>query len=422
VPVPEQEQSRLARVFISHSSHGDAAKDRLAKLVAALEEGAGKVEVSYDSEQIEDGSRWRDVIDAMLVDCDAAVVLVSSDALKSAWVLKEATLLRARYEAEYNKLAKRPGFPLLPVLFDGITTDQLKDHVLWHPLELEAIQFIVGGTPDAIAKRIKCRLDELGESLRTPLERLAADVAAQLSQPSRALRLEDAVTGLGIPVPPYVTARAERLAYAIARWAIARRPPALEDIAVALGQLGGTFPAEDARLIFETVRPLWVEVDAASWLLRASWRQPDVRDVALACTKPCETVPDYTARAVMPRRPPQFVPLNNVTGGRQVEDIQEELHSELRSRFNSLRNLEAEELDAFLANKARHFCIGLTLPDDDVVAELQTTYPAPTFIFYVDSADRPLPAGVALVEPPLDPELERRVLDDRQVAYTMFGL
>jgi hypothetical protein len=421
--MPEQEQSRLARVFISHSSHSEAAKTRLAKLVAALGNAPGKVEVSYDSEQIEDGSRWRDVIDAMLADCDAAIVLVSNDALESAWVLKEATLLRARYEAEYNAIQKRPDFPLLPVLLDGITVQQLKDHVLWHPLELEAIQFISHETPSAIAKRIKRRLNELSESLRpTPLERLAADVAGRLSQPSLALRLEDAVNELDVPVPPYVTARAQRLAYAIARWAIARRPPALEHIAGALQRLGGAFPAEDAGLIFETVRPLWVEVDAASWLLRAGWRQPEVRDVALACTKPCETVRDYTARAFMPWRPPQFVPLNNVTGGLQVEDIQEELHSELRRRFNSLRDDEPEELDTFLAENAGHLYIGLALPDDDVVAALQTTYPAPTFIFYVDSADRPLPAGVALVEPALDPELERRVHKDRRVAYTMFGL
>jgi hypothetical protein len=88
--------------------------ERLRCLVEALQAQPDPLEVLVDEQHIASGSRWRDEIEGMLVDCDAAEILITADALESAWVLTEATLLRARFDREYNHEARQPGFPLFP--------------------------------------------------------------------------------------------------------------------------------------------------------------------------------------------------------------------------------------------------------------------------------------------------------------------
>ena len=46
-------------------------------------QGKGGVDVLFDKEQITEGARWREVIHAMLAECDAAIILVTPDALQS---------------------------------------------------------------------------------------------------------------------------------------------------------------------------------------------------------------------------------------------------------------------------------------------------------------------------------------------------
>lgn len=413
---------RPVKLFVSHSSRSQPGKDRLVELVDALRSGDDAVDVLYDAEQIEATTRWRDVIDAMLAECHAAVVLVTPDALDSAWVLTEATLLRARYDAEYQKQRLLSTFPLLPILVD-VTRDDLKAHPLWHPLDLAAIQSMPGDDPAAIAATIKHQLTLVRGSLRrSPLERLAGDIATVLTRTSGMQRLEDVIAYLGTPgAPTHLVGGAERLAHAIARWTLGLHPPSLELVADALLQLGNVFPAEDAEEILSILGPLWVELDAAAWILRAASRPEGCRDVVIGCAHPNATIEDYAARAHMPARKPTLLLLHGMTG--RPEDIVAELFDVGKRKLKYLRERTPQELDAYFKQDARRIFVAVPLPGDEVVARLQADYPAPTFIFYVGSSS-PVPVpppGVAMVEPALDPGFEDSVRADRDTAYTMFG-
>jgi hypothetical protein len=407
------------RVFLSHSSGTKASLKRVCALAAALEKEPNAVEVLFDQDQIEPGIRWRKAIEGMLADCEAAVILITKDALKSPWVLAEATLLRARFDRETE-----PQFPLLPVVL-GVSETQLQKHRVWHPVALDEIQYVKKAVPTALADRIKARLAELAPVRRSPMDRIVTDIVGVLSKDAMNLPLDEVAQALG-PVPLRVSGAAERFAYAIARWMIGQQPPALMKVADQLLDLGEGFPREDAHRIFQRLVPLWVEVGAASTLLRPAWNQPDCRSVALVCAKPDPTLEHYVTRAHMPRRQPKPLVLNNVTGGDQFEDIARQLREAARERFPEMAEAaeDDDDFDERLATTRAPISVALELPDDDeVVEQLQTRYRALTFIFFLratgDALKRPV-MGVEWVDPPHSLDLERQVLEDRGDAFAAF--
>lgn len=427
---------RRLRLFISHRSHVPKSRARLEALVKALEaepesdDQADAVDVLYDKSQIESGTRWRDEIEAMLGECDAAAILVTQEALDSAWVLTESILLRARYDSEYDKHGRQPRFVLLPVVWEAVDREQLEKHPLWHPIDLDEIQFLEASDPAAVAAGLRKRLAALAPQLRpTPLDLIADDIARRLSDSAGTMRLDAVVQNLGVDVPLRVTGRSERLAYAIARWTIAQPPPSLKTVAEALTFLGNDFDASDANHILDSVAPLWVEIDAAAWLLRAVWQRPECRDVALVCRHPKPTLQHYVTRAHLPWRKPELLLLNGVTGGRHDKDVAAELRTEARARFARWRELEDDDLDERLAHVAARLFVGLPLPEDDaIVATIQAKYPALTFVFFVRGDEAAGAAvqrrlkGVEWIVPAHDPGLEADVLADHDAAYLRFGL
>jgi TIR domain len=410
--------ARRPRLFVSHSSRSEPARERLRALIKALKKGDDHVEVLYDKAVIREGLPWRDEIDGMLAECDAAIVLITADALASPWVLKEGTILRWRYDQEFDRARRRPGFELVPVLWSGADGAALRKHPLWRPLDLPAVQYAQEDDPAALAGRIQRLLAPLAERLRpSPLDLIAADLVDLLSAASP-MRLAQAAAALGEEVPGGRLDR-ERLAYAIARWTLRQPPPALNALVDALARLGEGLPAENARRMIDAVAHFWVASEAAAWLLQADPQAPSCRDLALACAYPADTVRQYVERAHRPWKPPTLVALNAITGGDQVDDIAAELRREMHRRFN----FDPATIDEKLADAQRRFFVALPLPDDPaVVRALQARYPRVTFIFTVARGHpvAAMPAGVEWVEPDLDPELEegvQRDLFDARLAY-----
>src|SRR3954447_5277223 len=130
--------SRSLRVFVSHSSRSEDDRRWLTELVRGMRTGDDAVEVLYDREEIAPGQRWREVINQMLAECHAAVVLLTDAAMGSDWVLKEATIVRWRYDMEYDRGAGRPRFILLPVVRSGVDRAALAVNRLWAPIDLSA--------------------------------------------------------------------------------------------------------------------------------------------------------------------------------------------------------------------------------------------------------------------------------------------
>jgi hypothetical protein len=402
---------------VSHSSRTPRAKDWLERFVRPLGCGEDAVDVLLDNRMIDSGHEWRRTINAMLSECDAAVVLITPDSLVSPWVLKEATILRWRHD-------QNPSFMVIPLALD-VTRQELKNTRLWDPLDLPEIQFLSGRGPEDAAASLKSRIASLGPLDPTPLELLVGDIAGLLTEASQQ-RLRIVLNDLHVHVPLELTDQQRRFAYAVARWILGQPPPSLDRMAAALVRLGRTFPGDRARGILELVAPMWVELDAASWFVRADWQRPDLRDLAIVCCRPTETLKEYVERAHQPDTAPKVWMLNGVSGGDEVDDITRELRAVLGPplvrRFG--RDWNDAKTDEYLSRTNNRVYVALPLPEDhEVIAGLQIRYPRVTFVFFVPTASGlPPPAipGVGWVGPEIDPELEERVYVDRIDAMAKF--
>jgi hypothetical protein len=410
---------RRLRVFVSHSSHTPDERDRLDAIVNDLRAGDDGAEVLCDKAQITDGAHWRDVINALLWDCDAAVILLTPSALDSVWVFKEATILRWRHD-------RNPECKLL--VWASVDRSELENNRQWKTLGLTEIQFVSGDSAEQIAASVKTTLAPIaGRCDRTPLDRLADEIVGRLGSAEES-QLQAALNSLNEQIPFDVGDQRRRLGYGIARWILRQPPPALNRLADALAILGRTFPRENALMIIDLVAPLWVDLDTAIWFLRAHWQLPGCRDVAIACREPMTTVRHCIDRAYMPDLSPQCWMLNDITGGAHTDDVVRELRTVVARALKRGPGPRSDDaaIDNFLSKITRRVYIALRLPDDlDVASALQARYPHVTFVFYVPpeclpDGVPPVVDGVGWVAPPLEPETEDEMYADYVNATVTF--
>jgi hypothetical protein len=396
---------RRVRLFVSHSSPPGAGTERLATFVAALRSGDDAVDVLYDAEYITIGDRWRERINAMLAECDAASILLTPEALVSPWVLKEATILAWR--AEQNTR-----FPLLPITWAGTTRNDVRNSRLWSPLNVPDLHILAVDDPVAAARQVKAVLAPLRTTrLQAPLDVLAADLNALLAKaPSEHCAWlwdhldEERPAGEG-------DQKAE-LSRAIARWMLCQPPPALERIAHALMHLGEVFPLDDAYRIIDLIAPLWVELDAAAWFASVRTHQ---HDLAIQCRRPSQVLAHYIRMAYLPSRSPRVFLLNGITAGPHADDIAVELRKVLGPLLAKAagRDLDDAEIDEKLnAVKERPY-VALPLPEDrSVIDELRRRYSRVAFVYFAAQDEPEDTSGIRWVVSRLDPDLEEAVCQD----------
>jgi hypothetical protein len=92
-----------------------------------------------DLANLKPGDEWRRVLDAWITDCQAAVAILDKEALDSAWVAYEVSILS--YEHRIREQNKGPGVALLVVL-DGITTADLEASELFDPIAVPSRQLV----------------------------------------------------------------------------------------------------------------------------------------------------------------------------------------------------------------------------------------------------------------------------------------
>jgi 8-oxo-dGTP pyrophosphatase MutT (NUDIX family) len=107
---------REFEIFISHSAKDEDAKAVLTALYRRL--SREDFEVLLDRERLAAGSEWRIELFAWLKRCHGAVILFSQDALRSSWVLQEATILNWRRIYE-------PDFVIIPVYLPPVKPSDL---------------------------------------------------------------------------------------------------------------------------------------------------------------------------------------------------------------------------------------------------------------------------------------------------------
>src|ERR671938_1497809 len=94
------------RVFVSHSSEEDKAV--LEAIAEAFRQRRDDFTLLMDTEQLRPGDAWRARINLWLGACDAAVLVLSQQALGKPWGLYEAAILSYRNRGG--------GFLIVPVL------------------------------------------------------------------------------------------------------------------------------------------------------------------------------------------------------------------------------------------------------------------------------------------------------------------
>jgi hypothetical protein len=402
---------RPVRLFISHSSHAEGASERLCAVVDAL--GKRGFNVMVDKDVIRSGDVWRERINAMLVECDAAVILLTQDALGSAWVLKEATILKWRHD-------RNERFALVPVLLDGIEPGELDENAHWASVGLSALQAASGDTAEAVVDDVATVLGPLAAQLQpTPLDLLATAIADALRDIPPDY-LERVLATLQERTDADLVDDPSRRAREIARWMLRQPPPALVRMANALQALGPYFKPEVVGRIITLVAPLWAPLDAASWFARARPDETTCRDLALQCAFPQRTLQHLMNVAHLPNYAQKVQLLNGVTAGRQADEIESQLIAVVQEKYEARGDtLDEDEVRAQLQLTSVRFFVALQAPQDpDVVRVLRERLQGVTFIFFTAPSERlpRLGAGVAAVTPALDASLEKAVVDDELAA------
>jgi hypothetical protein len=414
------------RIFVSHSTAKDNAtgRQRLLDLEVGLTTDPDPVrrhEVLLDMQRLEPGARWRSVLDEWMASCHSAVLMLDPVALKSAWVLKEATILAHRAACD-------PAFLLFPALLDGVRRDDLA--ALDSPfskLYLDAIQRLSASDAAGISAQVKAQLAQLAGPPDTPLDRLAATIESQLRTGSARELEAVCLTLTGAPVAwTQQDSRAQRCARLIAS-AIVRGErggyTSLSALMEALRTAGIVNTA--AETVLNCAAPLWVHGPAAAPL--ADLAQRNVAAAQAAAKGACwatalngNYVAGYTAdmylrRAFLPARHT----VRTVDGGEseaRAAELTARIRDEVKAREPSLRGATAKAVDAFLARRRSPYFILLPppVPDEAVLRELQDTWPAVTFILHTGETLPPAqwPARVLALEPPVDLQAERDANED----------
>ena len=297
------------RIFISHSckdveiaddvpfeAEADPRKKRL-KYARYIRDEVERLlgddfEVLLDRKLLDPGDRWPIKLLRWLGDCDGAVLLLSEDAIKSKWVLQEATVLTWRRHL-------RAGFRLIPVRLGGLADEALKE-AGFGPLQISDIQAAkVEGTvdfsraeADALAARIAARFEDMvladeddemrqwiAEVTRI-LEPLGDDILARTREP----------LGIADDDWAHFDDRARTVAHYLLRAGLQRTSKALERIVTVLS----AHNADAFARLADKLLPMWVDPAAAASL--AVLPGGDWHAYALNTDDP-EVADDYLRRA-----------------------------------------------------------------------------------------------------------------------------
>ena len=152
------------RIFVSHSaSEGTAARAALMRLVDELTQ---EYDVLFDRTALGAGNDWRDMVDRWIRECDAALVLITPEALASSYSRHEWAVLSFRRKAEN-------AFLVIPVYF-GSAPDDLKDD----PFGIGEVAGYFGfGAVDDIIPDLRARLAAVRERPPPLIDRIGSAVA-----------------------------------------------------------------------------------------------------------------------------------------------------------------------------------------------------------------------------------------------------
>jgi hypothetical protein len=387
---------------LSHSSASNPAvayvRDRVHQGLVSQK----SLKILLDVRMLGAGDEWRPVLHQWLGECDSAVLLLSQEAISSAWVQKEATILTWRRSLGSS-------LKIVPVLI-GCTRKQVVDDPAFAPLDLGSIQFEsldVGPeltAADLADPRRLAALDAavdklisaLVSQLRTiavdtgdlPMRRWVRDVTVALGKVADSY-VVDAAESLGVSAR--VQAEVQNLRATVAHQFLTSPLPRVHGALRAL-RPGHLLP-EDYRWLVDLVVPVWVPALAGRNFLNASTASVGHHTVAINALRE-ETGMHYVARATCGQASAgEIVSVNDVTGIDHGAELLERYQRAIWRETGLTGLFNLQKLARYLAaDDVRQYvllgpeAVGPALEDldeDDVLLQLVERYGEAVFVVLV---------------------------------------
>ena len=388
----------MGRVFISHSAKDDDEREALDALVARLEVEAG-IDVLVDYKRLVGGDEWRQEIHTWMALCQAAIVLFTPNALKSKWVLKEATILTWRRALD-------PAFIFVPVLLNASHQD-LEAVEQYSPLAIDEIQF--AKTPEALDAVVERLRDVIGKDPVTPMElwvsRLSTRLQVVHERNPGALQQAADQADVEFPWVGNLTP-----AQVLARKLLAADPAQLRKAINTLADVIGKDDGLDE--IIEILIPTWVNPIAVANVPGIAARNDPPRAVSVSASDSWVAI-SCVLRAGCGSKNWKIVESNNAVaeeGEADVEQIVREVFADARPKVGLAADQPAaavqKRMNEWLPDGRRYFAI---IPSarslgESQIRELQTEL-APMTVVLLAGPGEPTPAIQANQVPELDPRL-----------------
>ena len=183
----------------------------------------------------------------------------------------------------------------------------------------------------------------------------------------------------------------------------------------------------DAAELLELLSPLWTPAGNAAMLADVAVRNrlpatppdqiPPGVSVALQCTDPNFTIDQHVRRVLLPTTRDQVMHvLQPATSDNRLEELKHAVRAAVRSTLPPRSMHSNDDIDAMLTDTRQKinisrrifFVVPDPLPDADLLADLQASFPRLTFIL---QSATPLPAVLPPRVVPLEPVPRRHELD-----------
>jgi len=409
-------------IFVSHSSKdNDLTRDFCHALRAEVAgestcdpvvdyEKLPDYDVLVDINELQAGRPWPKQLHEWMARCHAAVLLLTPNAVKSPWVLKEATILAWRLSLDKN-------FRFFIVRSDDVTDLDLTASG-FDPLMLGEVQKLRPGNVADIAAQVRTAMPASTEP--TPFDNLcgALEDLAQTLERNTLKRVAEKIRVEARPWRPDVDEK-QQYVQAIAVKLLNENLGGYDGVDALVDDLIATSPKETVRMILDIVAPHWIDAEAAGRLPSVATSLPR-RAIAMNGT----LVSYFTAEMYVRRAHPlsQRQRVLSIAGGNPgdiVEHVTQELYGHMRnekrlpiSNGPLTEEQKADVIKHFDKHRFRNFVVLSTPhPSGSDLKQLMTRFPKLTFILWTgEELFNPEPDVVVCLKPAviLDEEEKQR--------------
>lgn len=359
------------------------------------------------------GDAWRARINLWLGSCDAAVLVLSNDALKSSYVAFETNVLGYRWACDHT-------FRIVPVLVD-VTPEHVAESAL-NPSQVSEWQAAVNaaGQPSAaVAEAVEHALRNVVAAASRPIERLARVVGSKLPALRDDKSLRDLADLLKIDLQwephasPLVLLAMQLLGSGMSLECASALRMLIQDVR--------EFPRERIQDIVELIACAWVDIKADEIPKLAQQPAPP----ALILNAKRADIARMYVRSARHRVPPirdwYFAEAKTVLSEQASEEaFIEQLAVSVRSELFELLGVDSDEE----LIKALDLSIRLKEPivialqahglNDTVIGTLRSKYPGVTFFLMTADCQVEAARHVHVIQPLLRPGDETQCLSQYQ--------